>query len=84
MKARDLLTGSGELVHKLRSEKDIIRHIKTREGLTANYNVLLGSGASITSGIRTGTDLINEWIKELYERFEREEANSVDEARKCL
>jgi hypothetical protein len=84
MKAIDLFTGNGELVHKVRSTKDIIRHIQTREGNTSNYNILLGAGASYTSKIKTGSDLIDEWIVELYERYERKEPTSIEEARKTL
>ncbi|WP_022668768.1 SIR2 family protein [Desulfospira joergensenii] len=69
MKAKDLFADGGDLVHKLRSESDIIRHIQTREGETANYSLFLGAGASINSGIRTAHQLIKEWLFELFERF---------------
>jgi len=35
MKAKELFKENGELFHKLRTESDIIRHIKTREDTTA-------------------------------------------------
>lgn len=60
----------GELSHKLRTTSDLIRHIKTKEHSSpANYSIFLGAGASVTSGIRTASQLIDEWAKELYERF---------------
>lgn len=61
---------NGELSHKLRTTSDLIRHIKTKEHSSpANYSIFLGAGASVTSGIRTASQLIDEWAKELYERF---------------
>ncbi|WP_223518325.1 MULTISPECIES: SIR2 family protein [unclassified Pseudomonas] len=61
---------NGELSHKLRTVADLVRHIKTKENSSpANYSIFLGAGASVTSGIRTATQLIDEWAKELYERF---------------
>lgn len=50
-----------ELSHKRKSVSDLIRFIGNSSGhidgtgiKTPNYSVLLGSGASITSGIRSG------------------------------
>lgn len=77
MKAEDIFGNkngqNGELTHKLRSVSDLIRHIKTKEESSpANYSIFLGAGASVTSGIRTGSQLIDEWAIELYERFNQE------------
>lgn len=74
MKAEDIFSTAdgknGELSHKLRTTADLIRHIKTKENSSpANYSIFLGAGASVTSGIRTATQLIDEWAIELYERF---------------
>lgn len=83
MKAIDLLKVNGELFHKSRTETDLIRHIETREGEMSNYNLLLGAGCSVTSGIRTAQKLINEWTVELYERYKDEETD-IDTARVYL
>ncbi|MAP34569.1 MAG: hypothetical protein CME75_01975 [Halomonas sp.] len=80
MKAIDLLKVNGELFHKSRTETDLIRHIETREGEMSSYNLLLGAGCSVTSGIRTAQKLINEWTVELYERYKNERAD-IDTAR---
>lgn len=73
----------GELSHKLRTVSDLIRHIKTREKSSpANYSIFLGAGASVTSGIRTASQLIDEWAKELYERFNDGKAVESAEAAK--
>lgn len=77
MKAEDIFGNksgqNGELTHKLRSITDLVRHIKTKEESSpANYSIFLGAGASVTSGIRTASQLIDEWANELYERFTRQ------------
>ncbi len=87
MKAEDIFSNAdgknGELFHKLRTVADLIRHIKTKENSSpANYSIFLGSGASVTSGIRTATQLIDEWAKELYERFcDGQTAKTAEEAK---
>jgi len=79
VKASELLSGKGDLSHKLRTEKDLIRHIGTREDGASNYSLLLGAGASVTSGIRSAEQLINLWLVELYERFARCESHDIEE-----
>lgn len=71
MKAKDLLLGQGELSHKTRTIKDLVRFINTRENAdTSNYSLFLGAGASRSSGIATASELIEIWMQELYERYE--------------
>jgi len=81
MKAKELFNKNGELVHKLRTESDLLRYINTREDKAANYSLFLGAGASVNSGIRTANQLIKEWVIELFERFNQKEPNDIDEAR---
>jgi len=65
------------LTHKHKSVSDLIRFIgNTTESnrnkgaiRTPNYSILLGSGASVTSGIRSGQRLISEWKKEVYDEI---------------
>ena len=82
MKAKDLNSDGSELQHKVRTVSDLIRHIKTRESdsETANYNLFFGAGCSVSSGVRTAKQLIEEWIYDLYERFNSTEAPSTEEA----
>lgn len=59
-----------ELSHKKKNVSDIIRYIRNvspnRENkLTPNFSILLGSGASVTSGVRSGEQLVLEWKKEI-------------------
>lgn len=84
MKASDLNVEGSELQHKVRTVSDLIRHIKTREAdsETANYNLFFGAGCSVTSGIRPAGKLIEEWICELYERFNSDTPASIEEAKK--
>lgn len=58
----DILT---ELKHKEKSISDLIRFLNIRCDDTPNYSLLLGAGCSITSGIKSGGQLINEWKKEI-------------------
>lgn len=84
MKASELLKEGSELHHKLRGISDLIRHIETREtdSEASNYNVFLGAGCSVTSGIRPAGKLIELWMIELYQRFKSEKPASIDDARK--
>lgn len=52
--------------HKQRNVDDIVRFLKTRVEKNPNYCLLLGAGCSVTSGIPSGGELINEWRKEVY------------------
>lgn len=72
MLAKDIFhPQNGELRHKLRTVKDLIRFIETKENKdVSNYSIFLGAGASRSSGISTASELINGWMKELYERYE--------------
>lgn len=84
MKASDILSVNCELYHKSRTEEDLIRHIQTREGGLSNYNLLMGAGCSVTSGIRTAQKLIDEWTLEIYKRYKNKSAVNVGEAREYL
>ncbi|MEZ9068508.1 SIR2 family protein [Vibrio atlanticus] len=62
-----------ELSHKERSIKDLTSYLGTRVSDTCpNYSLLLGAGASVTSGIRSGQALVKEWRQDLYEMYSRE------------
>lgn len=63
MTTEDVLS---ELKQKERKVSDLIRYIQTRNDNNPNYCLLLGSGASVTSGIKSGGHLISEWRKEIY------------------
>jgi len=55
-----------ELKNKERSLNDLVRHIKTRTDSNPNYSVLLGSGCSVTSGIKSGQTLVEEWRQDVF------------------
>lgn len=82
MKASDLQKEGSELQHKVRSVSDLIRHINTRESdsETPNYNLFFGAGCSVSSGIRPASQLIEEWVGDLYERFNYKLPLSIEEA----
>ena len=51
-----------------KTAEHLMHLITTRNNDIPNFSMLLGAGASITSGVRTATDMINEWRKLLYDR----------------
>lgn len=62
--AKDILF---ELRHKEKKISDLVRFLSIRCDETPNYSLLMGAGCSITSGIKSGTQLINDWKKEIIE-----------------
>ena len=62
-----------DLNHKVKTVSDLIRFISNttpgRDGVQnsayPNFSLLLGSGASVTSGIRSGGQLIRDWKEEI-------------------
>ncbi|WP_441257595.1 SIR2 family protein [Vibrio sp. Vf1514] len=74
-----------ELKHKERSIKDLVAYLKTRTSNTSpNYNLLLGAGASFTSGIKTGQNLVDEWRKDEYKMLSGKEYETADIAKRYL
>ena len=72
MKTNEASNQRTDLQHKQRTIKDLIRFIKNvsyrkadKHLPTPNFSVLLGAGASVTSGIRSGQDLIMHWKTEI-------------------
>lgn len=55
-----------ELKHKKRSVVDLVRFIKTRNENNPNYSLFIGAGASVSSGVRTASELIALWRKQIY------------------
>ena len=62
MKISDI---SGQLSGKKKTVTDLARVIKNRNDDNPNYTLLLGAGCSITSGIRSASELIKEWRSEV-------------------
>jgi hypothetical protein len=55
-----------ELRNKERSVTDLIRFVKTRADKNPNYSLFLGAGCSITSDVKSATELIKQWKKDIY------------------
>ena len=51
-----------------KSAEHLMHVIATRNEKVPNFALLLGSGASFTSGVRTAQDMIDEWRKLLFDR----------------
>lgn len=68
IKFKDLI--KGELQNKIRTVKDLVDYVGKSPTATShpNYSIFLGAGASVSSGIKTGNNLVNEWRKEIYEK----------------
>lgn len=54
------------LSHKERHISDLASFLKNKCEKTPNYTLFLGSGCSVTSGISTGMNLVNQWKQEIY------------------
>lgn len=67
-----------ELLHKERRIGDVIRFLSNRTDNNPNYTLLLGAGCSVTSGIRTGGNLIEEWRKEIYLQLSNENSENYN------
>lgn len=58
-----------ELQNKMRTVKDLTRYVDKKNSSHPNYSILLGAGASVTSGISSGGQLVEEWRREIYEQI---------------
>jgi NAD-dependent SIR2 family protein deacetylase len=76
MKTEDI---KKELGSKERTLIDLHRYITTRTDLNPNYFLMLGAGCSISSGIKTGKDLIAGWRKEVFFEHEENSGKKYDE-----
>lgn len=54
-----------ELRSKERTISDLVRFIHTRTDDNPNYSLLVGAGCSVTSGVRSATELIKVWKEEI-------------------
>lgn len=59
---------------KIRSQSHLIAQILNQSGGAPNYALLLGAGASVSSGIPSASQMVREWRLELYRREEPKES----------
>ena len=52
----------------VKPDKHLMHLVTTRNGMVPNFALLLGAGASATSGVRTAQDMIDEWRSLLFDR----------------
>ena len=57
--------------HNKKTAQHLMHLIVTRNGNVPNFSLLVGSGASSTSRVRTAQDMIDEWRVLLYNRSDR-------------
>lgn len=55
--------------YKIKKQQDLFNYIKNRIDKISNYSLLLGAGASVTSGIKTGEDLVNSWRQDIFNQI---------------
>lgn len=60
--------------------------LSNRSDAQPNFSLLLGAGASVTSGIHTGRDLVRKWIKDYYHKYSKDSPHnySEEEAKRWL
>lgn len=81
MNIKDLIE---QLPNKKRTIKDLANYIKIKSGSSPNYSLFLGAGASVTSGINSGSQLVDEWRREIYEMLSGKEFDDVKKAKSYL
>lgn len=69
-----------KIKHKKRTVRDLANFIKVSSGNIPNYSLFLGAGASVTSGILSGANLVEQWRKEIYERLSTSAYSDHNEA----
>lgn len=76
-----------DLNHKVKTVPDLIRFISntapgkdgTKNNSYPNFSLLLGSGVSVTSGIRSGGQLIKFWKEQIKKEVETSENRIIDD-----
>ena len=73
-----------QLSGKKRTYEDLSRFIGSRSGGVPNYTLLAGAGCSISSGVRSASELIEVWRKEVFARLCPGKPYDIDSARDFL
>ena len=83
MKASELDSKLGKRKHKTTSELKQV--VQVRPGQNPNFCLFLGAGASRSSGIRTASEMVNEWRSMVYRGLRDTTVDcSVDEMKEWL
>jgi hypothetical protein len=62
--------------YSVRSCQHLVRLILNRNGDVPNFAILLGAGASVRSGVRSGAEMVDEWRSQAYEAARTKESLS--------
>ena len=54
---------------KIKREEDLFAFIENRIDKISNYSLLLGAGASVTSGISTAQELVEKWRVDVFKSY---------------
>lgn len=70
-----------ELAHKVKSVNDLVRFLRNRTENTPVFSFFLGSGCSISSGVKSGEALVRRWKEEIYNESRSDDVvdSSIDE-----
>lgn len=69
-----------QLSGKRRTYEDLSRFVGSRATGIANYTLLLGAGCSVSSNVRSGSSLIEQWRRDVFARIYPDELYEVDKA----
>jgi len=82
-------TFSDAFSHNKRSKEHLVNLIKTRVDNTSEFSLFLGAGASVSSGVKSASEMISEWQKKLFvsrkgtenftEWLDKQDWNNVDD-----
>ena len=56
------------MVHDIKTSRHLLHLIKNRNDNVPTFSLLVGSGASVTSGVNTAESMIESWRHEMFER----------------
>lgn len=59
--------------HNKRDKRHLINLIGRRSNNTPNFALLIGAGASASSGVKTASQMIDEWRRQMYEQSKSKE-----------
>jgi hypothetical protein len=65
----DIRGSLAQLSGKRRTYEDLSRFVGARASGTANYSLLLGAGCSVSSNVRSASQLIDQWRQEVFSRL---------------
>lgn len=60
--------------------EDLFRFLQNRSAEIPNFSMLLGAGCSVSSGIKSATQLVATWKRELFESYNKKNSQNSDDS----